>query len=99
MVSFADLWDKIPQKINEEEDSKALAAIKIGLNVSESFWDNFMLVANDREGLAELLDVTPEQVAMWPIKIKENLDKVGPPSPDKTKTKLLDTGEFDLGEQ
>lgn len=79
-------------------DPKALEAIRNGLSVREdgSFWEDFIKMANN-DGLANLLDVRPEQVSQWGSKVKEAWDKVKQldtrdPAPSDSK-EMIPTGD------
>ena len=62
------------------EGSKADVAIRAGLDLrkdeEQSFWEDFMNLCSNSEGMAELLDVRPEQVSSWPEKIRKHLEDV-----------------------
>lgn len=62
------------------EESIAFRAIRNGMNLRKedcgSFWDDFIQVCGDSEGMAELLEVPKEKITGWPTKIKEILGKV-----------------------
>lgn len=92
-MTFLEAWENI-RSIRENTDDAAIGAIFTGINVAEDFWDNFILVCNNKDGLAALLNVSPEKVASWPPIIQQVLDKSkahkNPES--KEKTHLLDTG-------
>jgi hypothetical protein len=42
-------------------DDKAMSAIRTGNGISDTFWDNFLQVINNSDGLSELLDVPAEK--------------------------------------
>ena len=72
---------------------------KIGMRILEiiksgNFWDNFILVCNNKEGLANLLKVSPDKVASWPLLIKQNLEKAKKEKNPESKetTHIIDTG-------
>ncbi len=94
------LWEQIDKskQLAENEDSASIKAIKTGLNIREDFWDDFLSLTNNREALADLLEVRPEQIANWPFRIKEGLDKVQKSNDDVEEedidTKILPTGEL-----
>ena len=99
MTLFMNLWEQIEnRKIVENEDNASIDAIKTGLNIREDFWDDFLSLTNNREALAELLEIRPEQIANWPYRIKEGLDKVHKSSDDTDEedmdTKIMHTGEL-----
>ncbi len=96
MVSFYSLWENMSHDPTNV-DSKAMAAIRTGLNIGDDFWDNFIQVCNNPDSLAELLDVRSDQVSGWGSRIKENLEKVHKQDSSgqgdaEQKTKVLDTG-------
>jgi hypothetical protein len=92
-MTFLEAWENI-RSIKEENDDAAIGAIFTGINVADDFWDNFILVCNNKEGLATLLKVSPEKIASWPPTIQQYLEKskahANPES--KEKTHMLDTG-------
>lgn len=97
MSSFQKLWENIKKnKINENSDidEKSIDVIKSGLNIDESFWENFLLILNNGEGLANLLDVPYEKVITWNDKIKKALDqtKDNIETPEKKNDKIMKTG-------
>jgi hypothetical protein len=65
--------DKLYGKTGE---SKAMAAVRTGLNLKPEFWDDFIQVLGNAEGLAELLDVSREKITGWAGKIRDILDQV-----------------------
>ena len=96
-MRFLEVWDKVCQ-FKEDHENLAVNAIFTGINVADDFWDNFIVVCNNKEGMAALLGVNPEKIASWPMKIQENLEKSkgqkNPEAKDKDKTKIIDTGEL-----
>ncbi|NIQ15604.1 MAG: hypothetical protein GTO02_14765 [Candidatus Dadabacteria bacterium] len=93
--SFLEAWEKAC-RIKEAHDDAAVSAIFTGINVAEDFWDNFILVCNNNEGLAALLNVDSEKIASWPAIVQEHLEKAkSEKNPEsKEKTHILDTGEL-----
>lgn len=92
-MTFLEAWENI-RSIKEQENDAAIDVIFTGLNVADDFWDNFILVCNNKDGLAALLNVSPEKVISWPPAIQEALDKArakGDPEA-KEKTHIIDTG-------
>jgi hypothetical protein len=86
---MVDFW-KLLQAINEEEggalldtgeESKAMRVIRTGVGLRSKkecgdFWDDFISICNDSEGLSELLDVPPEKISGWASKVKEAREKM-----------------------
>ena len=65
---------KLMQKMREENSSNepkeiptnnqpAIDVLKAGLNIDDSFWDNFINVTSNAEGVAALLDIPKETVS------------------------------------
>jgi hypothetical protein len=95
MISFQKIWENIQSSKEKSLDSKEMSAIRTGLGIDANFWDNFLLVINNSEGLSELLDVPEMKILNWGQKIKQVLDQVkdvdgSPVVHDKQK--LLKTG-------
>lgn len=92
-MTFLETWERL-RSINEQNTDAAIGAIFTGINVAPDFWENFILVCNNKEGLATLLKINPDKVASWPLLIKQNLEKAkkerNPESKDTTH--VMDTG-------
>jgi hypothetical protein len=79
MVSFHKIMEHMEayrEEKNSSNDRKATEAIRNGLNVSEDFWDNFLLVLNNSGALAELLNVPTTKIASWRSRVQKYLDQV-----------------------
>ena len=101
MPTFMQLWECMHSH-NEHTETGAVRAIRTGLNIRDTFWDDFMQACNNQEGMADLLQVRPNQIATWATRIKENLEKVQhadvrDDGEEKAKTKIIDTGDGNLG--
>lgn len=96
-MRFLEAWEKVRQFKEDKEDA-AISAIFTGVNVADGFWENFITVCNNREGISSLLNVSPEKVASWPSEIQKYLDKSkNHKNPEeKEQTKVLDTGTGEL---
>jgi hypothetical protein len=99
MSSFQRLWENIQaQKEKTPQDDRAMSAIRTGIGIRDEFWDDFLLVINNSEGLSQLLDIPTTKISGWHDKVKHVLDKVrqADASPDpKDNGKLLKTGQSD----
>lgn len=91
-MRFLEAWDRV-QHFVENDNSAALSAITTGQNVASDFWDNFIMVCNNKDGMSALLGVPPEKIATWPSMIQKLLDEAEPEDTDNTKTSLIHTGE------
>lgn len=89
-MNFSNLLEQL------EDDSKAIRAIRIGLNIRDNFWDDFMQVCNNAEGLANLLNVRTEQVIKWRYNIKLHLARVRELDnrEKEKKTTIINTGKL-----
>ena len=99
MSSFQRLWENIQaQKQKSPHDDRAMSAIRTGIGVNETFWEDFLQVINNSDGLSELLGVPVTKVAEWHDKVRHTLDRVKEadniPDP-KDNGKLLKTGQSD----
>jgi hypothetical protein len=92
-MTFLETWEKL-NSIKEHNTDAAIGAIFTGLNVADDFWDNFILVCNNKEGLSALLKINPDKVALWPLSIKQNLEKAKSEKNPESKetTRIMDTG-------
>jgi len=55
------------------KDKKDHNVILTGLNVDENFWNNFLLVINNSQGLSDLLGVSKNKISTWNKKIRDAL--------------------------
>ena len=75
---------------NKDKQEKIKEIISFGKNIREDFWDDFILLLNNAEGLAALLSVPEDVVATWHHEIKKNLkDKDSEVEIYKQKRKML----------
>jgi hypothetical protein len=94
-MSFFKALEKMRQFQEEMEDA-ALSAITTGQNIADDFWNNFILVCNNKDGVASLLGVTTDKVATWQQKVQEALDNAKNAEPStKVNRKIIDTGGID----
>jgi hypothetical protein len=111
MVSFAELWEQIEKNkgasplMTSGEDGRALNVVRLGKDMRDedqgSFWDDFISLCGNSDGLSELFGVSREKIASWPAKIQEMLDKLeqhNAESPTEREDKEVvatgDTGAF-----
>jgi len=92
-MTFLEAWEKI-HSVKENHNHAAIDAIFSGINIADDFWDNFILVCNNKEGMAALLNVSPEKIASWGPTIEKYLDEAkNSKNPEaKDKTHIIDTG-------
>jgi hypothetical protein len=80
MLSFRSLWEQMEKNplMTSGLDSQALTAVRSGETMHDegetSFWDEFITLCSNRDGMAELFDVSPDKVSNWPSRIKEYLE-------------------------
>ena len=93
--SFQKLWEKVSQEDSETPENKSMDAIRNGIGIRDGFWDDFLLLLNNAEALADLLQVPVEKIGTWYETIKNNIDmvqKADGKSIPKERKKLLKTG-------
>jgi hypothetical protein len=108
MVSFCQLWEQLDKDAEASPlmdsglETKAVQAIRVGENLrgedEPSFWEDFLQLCSNADGLAELLGVRREQVTSWPKKIRDaqnDLDRHNkqPDGENDQEQELLPTGE------
>ena len=102
-LSFHSLWEQMEKNplMTSGLDSQALTVVRAGENLHEkdttSFWDEFINLCSNREGMAELFDVSADKISNWPSRIKDHLEKVkkvdveSPSEPEETE--MIPTGD------
>lgn len=80
---------------DEKEDQKALEVVRKGVNLQrgEDFWDDFLRLCGDSEGMAALLGVARERVSGLYGRIERMRSMVGDSEKSKSKTKMIKTGD------
>lgn len=73
---------------NREENN----IINTGKNVNPNFWEEFILVLNNSEGLADLLGVSKNKILTWKKKIKEKMSEQSKDININKKFKIIKTG-------
>lgn len=78
-LSFDFLLEQLEEKdvlMDSGEETKAAQIVRAGLNISPEFWDNFITLFSNSEGMSDLLGVQRERVASIPTKIKEIINNI-----------------------
>lgn len=83
------------------EDGQVLNVVRIGKDMHNEdetpFWDEFISLCANADGLAQLLGISREKITSWPARIKESLDKLEKhhaESPSgKDDTEVMPTGD------
>jgi hypothetical protein len=81
MVSFYDLLEKLNNFSQDDElnNRKSLQVIRNGNDLHKdedrSFWDEFIELCSNSEGMAELLEIDGAKVSSWPSKIRKLIEK------------------------
>lgn len=75
---------------SKEKNEKIKEIISFGKNIREDFWDDFILLLNNPEGLSALLNVPEDIISTWHHEIKKNIkDKDSEIEIYKQKRKML----------
>lgn len=86
------------------EESAAMKVVRAGMNLREdeedtTFWQDFMNLCSDAEGMADLLGVKSAEVRRWSQRIRENIGQIkdinrtNPEGEDQSK--VMATGDND----
>lgn len=95
MISFSELLERMEEDSLSSE-TKAMEVVRAGLNISPDFWEGFINLTGNSEGMADLLDVSRHKVANWAARIREvaaQIDKSDDEEAKDNKSELLSTGE------
>lgn len=95
MRTFSEYMDSAKSLFGDNKDTQAKAVIRSGINLRPDFWDDFMSITNDAEGVSQLLDVPKEKVANWASLIKDALEDVDETDSEEKggRSEILGTGE------
>lgn len=108
VVSFAQLWEQIDKNkarrsplMGSGEEERALTVVRAGKDMHEEgevpFWDEFISLCSNTNGLSELLGVSPEKIRSWPNRIREMTDKLSKQTAEnpneKPDTEMIPTGD------
>ena len=74
-ISFYKLSEAM-QEATENTSDRAIDAVRSGMNIRPDFWDDFIQLCGNAEGLSELLDIPKHKISAWTPKIVTALDKV-----------------------
>lgn len=78
-MNFLKLWENMNASKGEPQQEispDAISAIRTGIGVSETFWEDFIQVLNNSEGLSALLEVDIDDIITWRKKIEDALSVV-----------------------
>lgn len=104
MSNFARLFenmDSFKRARKEIDDGLSLDAIKTGFNLDENFWKNFILLLNNPDALAKLLDVPSHKITKWYSRINKYLNQFMDSEESnivekaKKKKRLIKTSDFE----
>ena len=76
-ISFRQLLERLePQhRVDTGEDRRAISAIRSGNDLRSdddtSFWDDFLNLCVNADGLSDLLGVEIQSVRQWPKRVRE----------------------------
>jgi hypothetical protein len=108
MLSFLSVIDRMSKKhfvyyenVDEIGQDKATNVVRSGINLDQDFWDNFISILNNANGVAELFDVPREKVTNWASRIKEIINKINSEDNEKAKgnkAEIVPTGNEPLAD-
>lgn len=79
--------------LDSGEDSQAMELIRVGMGLDPNFWDNFMKICNNPEGLADLLNISTSDITNWSARVRDALAKVEKSDDEDKRNKMLQTGD------
>jgi len=79
--------------LDSGEDSKAMELIRVGESMDPNFWEHFMKICNNSEGLADLLNISTSDISNWASRIRDALAKVQKTDGEDRRNKMLQTGD------
>lgn len=97
MISFGKLIEVMDMNPVEPGQPIALSAIKAGTNIDPDFWDKFIQILGNADGLSELLDVPKEKITKWASRIGEMMAKVKQADDEESgdrKSEILPAGDI-----
>ena len=74
MASLGFLIERLSKSTDSNKEEKIKEIISFGKNIRDDFWDDFILLLNDPDGLSALLGVSEDEIVTWHIKIKKYLN-------------------------
>jgi hypothetical protein len=87
-LSFAQLWEQVDKEkarrgsplMTSGEPDRAIITVRSGKDMHKEdqtpFWDEFISLCSNADGLSELLEVPANKIRTWPSRIKELLGKL-----------------------
>lgn len=78
MANFGSLFENMDyqKKLSKEtEERRAVESIQQGLNITEDFWKDFMMLCNNPDALGALLGVPNNKIIEWRGRIGKFLRK------------------------
>ena len=74
MASLGFLIKKLSESKDSNKEEKIKEIISFGKNIRDDFWDDFILLLNDPDGLSALLGISEDEIVTWHSKIKKYLN-------------------------
>ena len=74
-ISFFQLMEVMKESEQHSTD-KSVEAVRAGMNIRPDFWDDFIQLCGNSDGLSELLDIPRHKISAWSSKIMAALDHI-----------------------
>ncbi len=108
-VTFASILDHMETYYEEDEsneplldsgvESESMDIVRSGMNLSDSFWENFISLCGDSQAISELFEVPRSKVATWGKKINSLIEKIEKEdSNDSERADTITTGDEELAD-
>ncbi len=104
MISFHRLcenMDLVKIRSISPQNNKAVEIVRAGLNIDNDFWDKFIQVIGNSDGVADLLDVPKEKIIGWSSKIRKIIDQINNHDDEtakEEKSKMMPTGSLSIAD-
>lgn len=106
MLTYLELLERMEEPsghlMSSGDDTQAMGVIRAGMHVRSrqdgpSFWDDFLQVMGNPQGVADLLGIKPQQVRTWNARIRElmkQVEETDAQNPEgENEKKVLPTGD------
>lgn len=80
---------------DEKDDEKAVEVVRKGMNLNKYFWDDFLSLCSNSDGMAQLLGAPKDKITSLNQKINKIKDEIEKKDSSETKKrdKIIKTGD------
>ena len=82
------------KSLDEEDNEKAMDVVRKGMNLDEDFWDGFLSLCGDSEGMSALIGASKENITGLGGRIRKMMSEIRRKDSDSGKRdKMIKTGD------